>query len=177
MELRTHTSVSSPAEQFQDLTRAFSQRFQTDAIAEFKRCDSLGAGYLTKAQVLNMLPELGLIQEDSRTTFLKYFKFSSDGTITLDEFTAGYARKAERSSAIENHLGTLRESMVLEFAEISDTDAHLIIGDGSGLMDPTNIYSEVWEFAVTMVLLSTVITTPLTMVSLYFGWDVEAQDM
>ena len=118
-----------------------------------------------------MLPDLGLVRESSRTSFLKYFEFSSDGTITLEEFIAGYKSRARRARDIEKHLGSLRESMVHEFAQISDTESRLIIGNGTGFIDPTNIYSEIWEFLVTMVLLSTVITTPLTMVSFHCGWN------
>jgi hypothetical protein len=101
------------------------------------------------------------------------FEFNSDGLICIDDFVKGYLHMHAAQKAIVSNASAIVADLQPEMIEAqANLSKPKLIGAGRFIIHPLGLGSSVWDFCVTFLLLTTVITMPLVI-----GWDTIAKQM
>ena len=101
------------------------------------------------------------------------FDEDNDGTICIDEFVKGYLHMHAAQEAIIVNASAIVEDLQPEMIEAqANLSRPKVVGESRFILHPLGLGSSVWDFFVTVLLLTTVITMPLVI-----GWDTIAKEM
>lgn len=148
------------------------------AIDAFKVIDENGDGYLQKEEVvaaIEMMKENGLDFDSSKSTLelaeamMKEVDMDGNGVIDIDEFVEMMRSNVGKDSSVRNlisynqRMSQLARNVLLAHQKKMENS---VIGEDLWLIHPFSNFHIVWDITVSLLILLTVITMPLSI-----GWD------
>jgi len=141
----------------------------------FISLDEDRSGQLDPEETCRGFEKLGAKVEsvEELMTLMKLFDKDCDGQISLDEFQSGYLFLYKRQQKIGAQATEGVKTLETEFV----TGQHMkelppVVGSSPMVIDPLALPASIWDFVVTMLLLSTLFTMPLII-----GWDEIADQL
>jgi len=135
----------------------------------FTSLDEDRSGNLDPEETCRGFEKLGAKIEsvDELMKLMKLFDTDCDGEISLDEFQAGYMFLYKRQRKIGAEATSSVMAIENDFVSGQKVKVQpVIVGSSSMAIDPLGLRASIWDFVVTILLLSTLITMPLII-----GWD------
>mmetsp|Transcript_20395 Transcript_20395/g.47391 ORF Transcript_20395/g.47391 Transcript_20395/m.47391 type:complete len:855 (-) Transcript_20395:14-2578(-) len=139
----------------------------------FEAIDIDGSGHLDDEELLLALKKMGMdvpVDKAAASAFLAQFPKNEEGTVDFKSFSEGYMKQQAiksdaAKSALVQHL-TGRQEKITSFSGNRGKGGldYTVKGkDFDKLFNPLDLFSSMWDFVVTMVLISTLITMPLSL--------------